>query len=140
MLGVRTFWDATINDMRDSYGQEWTYEQRMKLQHACQSCFFVGIVVTQTANILANKTKRVSLFRHGIKNLHMNAAILATIALACFLVYVPNLNSALGLYPIRALWWLPAIPFAVYLLTYVELKKFICNKLPGTWLDLELNW
>lgn len=52
-------------------------------------------------NILLNKTKRESLFRHGIKNWHMIAAIIATIGLACFLSYVPQLNSALGLYPIK---------------------------------------
>lgn len=139
-IGMRTFWDADVNDMRDSYGQEWTYEQRKKLEKACQSCFFVGIVVAQTANVLINKTKRVSLFRHGMRNMQMIAAILATLALACFLVYTPKINDALGLYPIRGLWWLPALPFALYLMTYAELKKLMCNLFPGSWYDNELNW
>ena len=92
------------------------------------------------SNILINKTKRESLFRHGIRNMHMNAAIAATIGLAAFLTYTPELNSALGLYPIRFLYWLPALPFAIYIFCFAELKKFICNKFPGSWYDLEQNW
>jgi sodium/potassium-transporting ATPase subunit alpha len=92
------------------------------------------------ANLLINKTKRASLFTHGMRNMQMNVAIVATIGLACFLIYVPKLNDALGLYPIRFLWWLPAWPFAIYLFTYAELKKLICRMLPNTWYDHEMNW
>lgn len=29
LLGIRQAWESTsINDLRDSYGQEWTFEQR----------------------------------------------------------------------------------------------------------------
>jgi sodium/potassium-transporting ATPase subunit alpha len=136
-----TFWDSpSINDFKDSYGQEWTYDQRKRLEHAAQTCFFVGIVACQMANTLINKTKKVSVFQHGFRNMHMNAAILATIGLACLLIYVPKLNDGLGLYPIKGLWWLPAIPFSIYLFTYAELKKLICKYYPKTWYDNEMNW
>ena len=29
LLGIRNAWDSSaVNDLRDSYGQEWTYDQR----------------------------------------------------------------------------------------------------------------
>ena len=72
--------------------------------------------------------------------MQMNAAIIATVGLACLLIYVPKLNDGLGLYPIKGLWWLPAVPFAIYLFIYGELKKLICKYFPNTWYDNEMNW
>jgi sodium/potassium-transporting ATPase subunit alpha len=141
LIGVRTYWDSqSIHDFPDSYGQEWTYEQRKRLERASQTCFFIGIVLSQLSNILINKTKRESLFSHGFKNSHMNAAIVATLGLAAFLVYVPNLNKGLGLYAIQGSWWLPALPFALFLFVYAELRKFFCRKFPKSWYDEEFTW
>ena len=141
LIGIRPYWDSdSINDLRDSYGQEWTYEQRKKLEFAGHSCYFVGVVLCQLANVLINKTKRESLFTHGVRNMQMNFAIAATVALAALLVYCPGLNWAVQLYPIPGLWWLPAIPYVMYILIFAEIKKFLCRKYPKTWLDKEFTW
>lgn len=140
-LGIRNYWDSTnINDLRDSYGQEWTYDQRKRLEKASNACFFVGIVVSQMANILLCKTKRQSIFQHGFRNMQMNAAIVFTISLAAFLVYVPGLNLGLGLYPMKGPWWFPAIAYFAWLTAYAELKKYLSRRFPGSWWDWEFNW
>ena len=37
LVGIRTRWDSrAINDVKDSYGQEWTYEYRKDLEFTCQ--------------------------------------------------------------------------------------------------------
>jgi sodium/potassium-transporting ATPase subunit alpha len=137
-IGVRIFWDSpNINDLRDSYGAEWTYEQRKTLERACQTSFYVGIVVTQIANLLICKTKRESLVRHGFRNMQLNFSILFTIALACFIIYVPGLNSGLQLFPQKFLWWLTGIPFAVLIVVYSELIKYLTRKYPDTWFQKE---
>ncbi|CAF4973166.1 unnamed protein product, partial [Rotaria socialis] len=34
LIGIRRAWDAAaINDLEDSYGQEWTYRQRKILEY-----------------------------------------------------------------------------------------------------------
>jgi sodium/potassium-transporting ATPase subunit alpha len=138
IIGIRTFWDsAKVNDLRDSYGAEWTYQQRKVLETACQTCFYVGIVVNQIANLLICKTKRESIFQHGFKNMQLNFSIIFTIGLACFIIYVPGLNKGLTLYQIFALWWLPAIPFAVIALVYSEIIKFISRKYLNSWFHKE---
>jgi sodium/potassium-transporting ATPase subunit alpha len=137
--GIRIFWDSRdINDLRDSYGGEWTFEQRKTLERACQTCFYVGVIITQTGNVLLSKTKRESLFTHGMKNMQMNAAIVATVALGCFIIYVPGLNHGLGLFPIKFLWWLTAIPFAFLVIAHGEITKLIIRKYPDYWLAKEL--
>lgn len=46
LLGIRRTWDDRwINDVEDSYGQQWTYEQRKIVEFTCHTAFFVSIVV-----------------------------------------------------------------------------------------------
>jgi sodium/potassium-transporting ATPase subunit alpha len=86
------------------------------------------------------RTKRISLFSHGFKNYRAFIAMIATIGLGCFLVYVPYLNTGLTLYPLRFLWWLSAIPFAFIVMCHGELCKFLIRKYKGRWLSKELTF
>ena len=133
LLGVRMYWDSTnINDLKDSYGAEWTYSQRLTMLNAGHTTFYVAIVICQLFNAFFCKTKRVSVFQHGIKNMVLNVVVFGNIALACFLIYVPGLNSGLGFQPIIFLQWLPPLAFAVYLFSYGEIIKLIARKFPNS--------
>ena len=138
LLGIRVFWDSRgINDLRDSYGGEWTYDQRKKLEQACQTAFYVGVVVSQISNLIICKTKNVSFFEHSFKNYHQFFAVAGTIGIACILLYTPGLNTGLGLYPLKFLWWLPALPFSVYILIYGETIKWLARRKEDTWFNRE---
>ena len=41
------FFLAAINDLEDSYGQEWGYDQRKSLEYNCHTAYFVSIVIVQ---------------------------------------------------------------------------------------------
>merc|ERR1712168_1111413 len=46
--GLRGDWDhRKINNLADSYGSEWNYEQRKNLELTCHTAFFTSIVVVQ---------------------------------------------------------------------------------------------
>nr|XP_032800915.1 sodium/potassium-transporting ATPase subunit alpha-3 isoform X1 [Petromyzon marinus]XP_032800916.1 sodium/potassium-transporting ATPase subunit alpha-3 isoform X2 [Petromyzon marinus]XP_032800917.1 sodium/potassium-transporting ATPase subunit alpha-3 isoform X3 [Petromyzon marinus]XP_032800918.1 sodium/potassium-transporting ATPase subunit alpha-3 isoform X4 [Petromyzon marinus]XP_032800919.1 sodium/potassium-transporting ATPase subunit alpha-3 isoform X5 [Petromyzon marinus] len=69
LLGIRLQWDNKhVNDLTDSYGQEWTYEQRKLVEYTCHTAFFVSIVVVQWADLIVCKTRRNSVFQQGMKN------------------------------------------------------------------------
>merc|ERR1719512_44870 len=41
LLGLRRAWDSSaVNDLTDSYGQEWTYADRKILEYTCHTAFF----------------------------------------------------------------------------------------------------
>merc|ERR1712130_107221 len=43
LLGLRREWDSqAVNDLEDSYGQEWTYADRKILEYTCHTAFFVS--------------------------------------------------------------------------------------------------
>jgi sodium/potassium-transporting ATPase subunit alpha len=58
LIGLRRSWDSlAINDVQDSYSQEWTYEARKDLEYTCHTAFFVAIVVVQWADLIICKTR-----------------------------------------------------------------------------------
>ncbi|XP_008565452.1 PREDICTED: sodium/potassium-transporting ATPase subunit alpha-3 isoform X2 [Galeopterus variegatus] len=68
LVGIRLNWDdRTVNDLEDSYGQQWTYEQRKVVEFTCHTAFFVSIVVVQWADLIICKTRRNSVFQQGMK-------------------------------------------------------------------------
>merc|ERR1712066_60328 len=61
LFGLRRQWDSeAVNDLEDSYGQEWTYKDRKILEFTCHTAYFVSIVVVQWADLIICKTRKNS--------------------------------------------------------------------------------
>jgi len=102
LIGIRKAWDSKyVNDLEDSYGQEWTYEQRKILEYTCHTAYFVAIVIVQWTDLLICKTRRVSLFQQGMDNKMLNFGLIFETLLAAFLSYTPQLDKGLKMYPLR---------------------------------------
>merc|ERR1712158_338975 len=83
LFGIRKSWDSqAINDLEDSYGQEWTYRDRKVLEYTCHTAFFVSIVIVQWADLIICKTRKNSVFRQGMKNHFMNFGLVFETTLA----------------------------------------------------------
>merc|ERR1712051_482714 len=139
LFGLRKRWDSiAVNDLEDSYGQEWTYFDRKKLEYTCHTAFFVSIVVVQWADLIICKTRKLSVFQQGMKNHFMNFGLFFETALACFLSYTPGMDKGLRMYPLKWNWWLPAIPFSILIWCYDETRKYLLRTLPpGNWVERE---
>jgi len=138
LLGLRRAWDSSaINDLQDSYGQEWTYRDRKILEYTCHTAFFVSIVVVQWADLIICKTRKNSLFQQGMRNKMMNFGLFFETALAAFLSYTPGMDKGLRMYPLAFSWWLPAIPFSILIFIYDETRKYILRQHPGGWVEKE---
>ncbi|XP_008321044.1 sodium/potassium-transporting ATPase subunit alpha-3b isoform X1 [Cynoglossus semilaevis] len=102
LVGLRLNWDdRSLNDLEDSYGQEWTYEQRKIVEFTCHTAFFVSIVVVQWADVIICKTRRNSVFQQGMKNKILIFGLFEETALAAFLSYCPGMDVALRMYPLK---------------------------------------
>ena len=67
LIGLRSQWDdQNNNNMKDSYGSEWSYAQRKNLELTCHTAFFTSIVVVQWADVIISKTRRLSVFKQGM--------------------------------------------------------------------------
>jgi len=138
LIGIRKSWDTrTVNDLEDSYGQEWTYQQRKVLEFTCHTAFFISIVVVQWADLIICKTRRNSLFQQGMTNKILNIGLVFETVLAICLSYIPGLDKGLNMYPLKFSWWLPPLPFSLSILIYDEIRKAMIRKNPGGWVEKE---
>ena len=138
LLGLRKEWDSqAVNDLEDSYGQEWTYKNRKILEFTCHTAFFASIVIVQWADLLICKTRKNSLFQQGLKNYMLNFGLFFETALAAFLSYTPGMDKGLRMYPLKFSWWLPAIPFSILIFVYDEVRKYLLRQNPGGWIEKE---
>ncbi|KAK0401578.1 hypothetical protein QR680_015861 [Steinernema hermaphroditum] len=135
---LRAKWDAkALNNVLDSYGQEWTYANRKILQHTCQTAFFVSVVVVQWANLIISKTRRKSIVQQGMTNWALNFALVFETLLAIFLCYCPGLDYGLNMYGLRSTWWFPAVPFSFLIFIYDEARRYCIRRWPGGWVEKE---
>ncbi|XP_046450817.1 sodium/potassium-transporting ATPase subunit alpha-B-like [Daphnia pulex] len=138
LFDLRKRWDSkAINDLPDSYGQEWTYEHRKQLEFTCHTAFFVSIVIVQWTDLIICKTRRNSLFQQGMRNHVLTFGLFFETAVACLLSYTPGMDKGLRMYPLKFCWWLPAMPFAVLIFVYDEIRKYIIRRHPNGWVEKE---
>uniref|UniRef100_A0A672SZB5 Sodium/potassium-transporting ATPase subunit alpha n=1 Tax=Sinocyclocheilus grahami TaxID=75366 RepID=A0A672SZB5_SINGR len=138
LLGIRVFWDDRyVNDLEDSYGQQWTYEQRKIVEFTCHTAFFTSIVIVQWADLIICKTRRNSVFQQGMKNKILIFGLFEETALAAFLSYCPGMDVALRMYPLKPNWWFCAFPYSLLIFIYDEIRKLIIRRSPGGWVERE---
>ncbi|XP_054713262.1 sodium/potassium-transporting ATPase subunit alpha-like [Uloborus diversus] len=138
LLGIRKEWDSkAVNDLTDSYNQEWTYHNRKILEFTCHTAFFASIVIVQWADLVICKTRRNSILHQGMKNHILNFGLVFETALAAFLSYCPGMDKGLRMYPLKLFWWLPALPFSLLIFVYDEARRFILRRNPGGWVERE---
>ncbi|XP_055020257.1 sodium/potassium-transporting ATPase subunit alpha-3b isoform X2 [Boleophthalmus pectinirostris] len=138
LVGIRLNWDdRACNDLEDSYGQQWTYEQRKIVEFTCHTAFFVSIVVVQWADVIICKTRRNSVFQQGMKNKILIFGLFEETALAAFLSYCPGMDVALRMYPLKPTWWFCAFPYSFLIFVYDEIRKLLIRRNPGGWVERE---
>lgn len=138
VFGLRKSWDSkSVNDLEDSYGQEWTYAQRKVLEYSCHTAFFTAIVIVQWTDLIICKTRRLSVIHQGMYNHHMTFGLFFETTLAAFLSYCPGLDKGLRMYPLRYSWWLAPMSFSVLILVFDETRKYILRRNPGGWVENE---
>merc|ERR1711990_31054 len=128
LLGLREEWDnPDIDFVVDSYGQEWTYDQRKQLEYTCHTAFFVAIVIVQWADLLICKTRQLSLFQQGMRNHVLTFSLAFETFLCCILCYTPGVD-AIRMYPLSIRHWITPLPFSLLILTYDEIRKCFLRK------------
>ncbi|GIY22371.1 hypothetical protein CDAR_593931 [Caerostris darwini] len=139
LFGIRKSWDSkAVNDLQDTYGQEWTYKNRKTLEYTCHTAFFVSIVIVQWADLIICKTRTNSLIHQGMTNHVLNFGLCFETALAAFLSYCPGMDRGLRMYPLKFQWWLIALPFSLLIFIYDEIRRYILrHKPPGSWIEKE---
>jgi sodium/potassium-transporting ATPase subunit alpha len=90
-----------------------------------QTSYFAAIVIQQIVVALVVRTRRQSIFTHGLGNYRLNLAILWSFATACFIIYTPAIRDFFGTSQLPFIYWLPSLPWAVLIFEFDELRKLV---------------
>ncbi|PIO37125.1 hypothetical protein AB205_0216920, partial [Aquarana catesbeiana] len=157
IIGIRVNWeDQTIQDILDSYGQEWTFFQRQYMEWTGYTAFFVTIVIVQMADLLIRKTRRNSLFQQGVFGVckvdGMQQISSVGPGFTTHHSIVPVLLSWDGIWleicPSEApqpsteivQYWFVATPFFFLTFIYDEIRKLLVRRHPGSWWDVNMYY
>jgi len=138
LFGLRVQWDSkAVNNLEDSYGQEWTYANRKVLEYTCHTAFFTSIVIVQWADLIISKTRRNSIVQQGMRNWVLNFGLVAETLTCVLLAYAPGLDKGLGMYGLRFWWWFAPLPFAVLIFAFDEWRRYLLRLNPGGFVERE---
>lgn len=76
----------------------------------------------------------------GMTNWVLNGGIIFAISLGCFLLYTPGLYKYILMPPIKAIHWIPGVPFAIIIILFDEIRRLILRKRPGGWVEREFYY
>uniref|UniRef100_A0A2K5YEL0 Sodium/potassium-transporting ATPase subunit alpha n=1 Tax=Mandrillus leucophaeus TaxID=9568 RepID=A0A2K5YEL0_MANLE len=142
LINLRVEWEKDyVNDLEDSYGQEWTRYQRAYLEWTGYTAFFVGILVQQIADLIIRKTRRNSIFQQGpFRNKVIWVGIASQIVIGLVLSYGLGSVTALSFTMLRAQYWFVAVPHAILIWVYDEVRKLFIRLYPGSWWDKNMYY
>ncbi|KAJ8522214.1 hypothetical protein ONZ45_g1140 [Pleurotus djamor] len=108
-----------------------------ELTNKAQSIYFFNLVIMQWFNLLATRTRRLSLFQQNplkgkSRNLLLFPAMLAALALACFFSYVPWFQKIFLTRGIRAEYFFLPMAYGVVVLFVDEARKWYNRKRPNS--------
>lgn len=113
---------------------------QLRVLGQAQTAYFLTLVICQVFNLISCKTRLMSIFKHGMKNMIVNAAIVISISICVLLIYVPGIGVVFGTSPLDAIYWAIPLPIAVCVLLWSELRKLICRTWPKGLASKILLW
>ncbi|KUJ19293.1 putative H /K ATPase alpha subunit [Mollisia scopiformis] len=105
------------------------------------SIYFVNLVVMQWFNLMASRTRRLSIFQHPpilnkqTQNWYLFPAIALALCMAIFWLYIPQLQSTLHTSRVPAEHFFLPAAFGLGILFLDELRKWGVRKWPGGLLE-----
>ncbi|KAK6611113.1 Na+/H+/K+ antiporter P-type ATPase [Botrytis cinerea] len=104
------------------------------------SIYFVNLVIMQWFNLMATRTRRLSIFQQppafnkATQNLWLFPAILFALVVIFIFLYIPGLASAINSSPIPVEYFFLPLAFGMWILFTDEMRKFCVRKWPEGWL------
>ncbi|KAF4979231.1 hypothetical protein FZEAL_4514 [Fusarium zealandicum] len=109
------------------------YQARL---NEASSIYFVNLVVMQWFNLLAVRTRRLSIFQHpplfnrDTQNWYLLPAMLFALAMAFFWLYVPEFQNLLGTAEVPVEHWFLPMAFGIGLILVDEARKYFVRSYP----------
>ncbi|KAI7904029.1 uncharacterized protein BX663DRAFT_485506 [Cokeromyces recurvatus] len=121
-----------------------TADEITQMINVAQSIYFVNLVICQWGNVLSSRTRRLSITQANPlwgpnQNLYLFAAMVASLAIAIIILYVPVFNVYLETSPIPVKFWFIPFGWAFFIMFMDESRKLLVRKFPKSIIS-KLAW
>ncbi|KAK3328077.1 hypothetical protein B0T19DRAFT_182658 [Cercophora scortea] len=130
-ISFSTLW-FSFGNLPDTIDPDF-YAQKL---NEASSIYFVNLVVMQWFNLLAVRTRRLSIFQHPplfnkrTRNYYLFPAILFALVMALFWLYIPSLQAVLATARVPVEYWFLPMSFGLGVMFLDEARKFGVRKSP----------
>ncbi|KAF2499010.1 calcium ATPase [Lophium mytilinum] len=113
-----------------------TTDEMTGILNTASSIYFVNLVVMQWFNLFGIRTRRLSFFQHppvfrkSTRNLYLFPAIVFSLLIAIFFLYVPKFHVVLGTATVPVGYWFLPMAFGMAILLLDEGRKFVARRSP----------
>ncbi|XP_032306772.1 sodium/potassium-transporting ATPase subunit alpha [Drosophila ananassae] len=137
LYGLNYKWyDPNVDDIIDTYGQEWNHATRMQLDNKVGSLVLMCLITMQAVNLMLSKTARANVLNHCFDNTSLLVAVSYLIGLIIFIhnmdfpecFYLSHIESWLILF--STVW-----PFAIFLIVIESTRRYFLRLFPESWLE-----
>lgn len=128
----------SFSDLMNPEGYKgFTNAEIVNMVSTAQSIYFVNLVICQWGNVLATRTRRLSIVHANPlwgpnQNLWLFAAMIGSLAIALIILYVPVFNTYLGTAPIPIKFWFIPFGWAAFIISMDEGRKLLARKFPNS--------
>ncbi|TKR89800.1 hypothetical protein L596_013847 [Steinernema carpocapsae] len=124
-----------------SWGKSFTTAEQVDIRYQAAAACYITTVTCQGWHIWMCKTRRTSMFTHGIfRNSTTVLAVVIEMAILCFLVYTPGVKFVTGSSSPPFEIWFFSFGVAFLLLIYNETRKFFIRRTPHNPLVRLVKW
>ncbi|KAJ6439764.1 Na/K ATPase alpha 1 subunit [Purpureocillium lavendulum] len=103
------------------------------------SIYFVNLVVMQWFNLMATRTRRLSIFQHPpvfnkeTQNLYLFPSILFSLLMVFLWLYPPAIQEVIVTSPVPVEYWFLPFAFGIYIILIDEGRRYWVRKYPKGW-------
>jgi magnesium-transporting ATPase (P-type) len=112
------------------------YDDRIEILRKAQTAFLMSIIVAQWTDVMICKTRMLSILQQGMSNYILIIGLFEELILGMALAYVPFCQAAFNTAPLEAVMWTYGIPFALLILFFDEIRKFLLRQEKAYYKDL----
>lgn len=139
-MSALTHWQENAPDFH-SNGNVFTWEEQLMINRKAASAWQMGIVLGQAFHLLNVRTRRQSIFTHGVfKNWQSIIAIIVSMIMLNIMIYVPAINHWFGGAPISIYCWLMGLAAGLFMFWFNEGRKFLIRRYPKNWFIRFFKW